>query len=164
MMLSLACTSLVRASTATAPFSVTSSVTSSCNAPSVGALAFGTYDPLSGSALTATTTITITCTNTTPIVSVTLNAGTVAGTINARKMELNGTDATKTLSYNLYTSSGTSPSIWGDGTSGNVVNNVTGSAGTGSAQTLTVYGTIPASQTSVVPGSYSDTITVTINY
>jgi len=163
VMLSLVCTSLVQAATQTATFSVTSSVTSSCNAPSVGALAFGTYNPLSGSALTATTTITITCTNTTPIVSVTLNSGSGVGTINARKMELNGTDATKLISYNLYTTVGNS-SIWGDGTSGNVVNNVTGSAGTGSAQTLTVYGTIPASQTTVVPGSYSDTITVTINY
>ena len=159
-------TTTVQAATQTVQFSVTSTVTSSCSAPTATPLSFGTYNPLSGTALTATSTITITCTNTTPIVSVTLNSGSGNGTINARKLQLGGTttsDATRMLSYNLYTTSGYS-SIWGDGSSGNVTNNVTGSAGTGSAQTLTVYGTLPGSQTNVVPGSYSDTITVTINY
>jgi hypothetical protein len=153
----------VLAATATSTFTVSSTISATCSTPSAGNLDFGTYNPIGGSSATATATITITCTNTTTITSVTLNAGTGTGTINARKMEKNGTDSTKTLNYNLYTTSGNA-SIWGDGTSGNVTNNVSGSAGTGSAQTLTVYGTIPANQTSVEPGSYSDTITVTINY
>jgi len=35
--------------------------------------------------------------------------------------------------------------------------------GTGALQSLTVYGQLPANQ-KVLPGSYSDTITVTITY
>ena len=151
------------AATATNTFTVSSTVVASCSSPTTETLAFGNYNPISGSAATATANITITCTNTTAITSVTLNAGTGTGTINARKMEKNGTDTTKTLNYNLYTSSANT-SIWGDGTTGNVSNNVSGSAGIGSAQTITVYGTIASGQTTVEPGSYSDTITVTINY
>ena len=151
------------AATATNTFTVSSTVVASCSSPTTETLAFGNYNPISGSAATATANITITCTNTTAITSVTLNAGTGTGTINARKMEKNGTDTTKTLNYNLYTSVANT-SIWGDGTTGNVSNNVSGSAGIGSAQTITVYGTIASGQTTVEPGSYSDTITVTINY
>lgn len=154
---------IAAAATTTANFTVNSTVSSSCSAPTTEALSFGTYNPLSGSAATASANITITCTNTTAITSITLNAGSGTGTINARKMEKGGTDTTKTLNYNLYTSSANT-TIWGDGTSGNSTNNVSGNAGTGSAQTLVVYGTIPANQTDVEPGSYSDTITVTINY
>lgn len=149
------------AATATTTFTVSSTISAACSTPSAGNLAFGTYNPLGGSNATATADITITCTNSTPITSVTLSAGG-SGSINSRQMSKSG-DTAKKLNYNLYTSSANT-SIWGDGGSGNVTNNVSGSAGTGSAQTLTIYGTIAASQTSAVPGTYSDTITVTINY
>lgn len=149
------------AATATNTFTVSSTISAACSTPTVGNLAFGTYNPLGGSNATATADITITCTNTTAITSVTLSAGG-SGSINSRQMSKTGATSNK-LNYNLYTSSANT-SIWGDGTSGNVTNNVSGSAGTGSAQTLTIYGTIAASQTSAVPGSYTDTITVTINY
>ncbi len=148
------------AATITNTFTVSSTISDACSTPSAGNLDFGTYNPLSGSNATATATITITCTSTTTITSVTLSAGG-SGSINSRQMSKTG-DATKKLNYQLYKDSGRT-TVWGDGTNG-ATNNVTGNAGTGSAQTLTVYGTIAASQTSVVPGSYTDTITVTINY
>ena len=63
------------------------------------------------------------------------------------------------LSYSLYSDSGRTTN-WG---------NVTGSwmsgtgTGTGTAQNLTVYGRIPASQSALI-GSYADTVTVTITF
>jgi spore coat protein U-like protein len=61
------------------------------------------------------------------------------------------------LSYFLYSDSGRTTN-WG---------NVTGSwvsgTGTGTAQNLTVYGRIPASQSALI-GSYADTVTVTITF
>ena len=153
----------VLAATSTGTLTVNSTVVDSCSSPTTETLAFGNYNPIANTAATATANITITCTNSTVITSVTLNAGTGTGTVDARKMEKDGTSTTKTLNYNLYTSSANT-SVWGDGNNSTVTNNVSGNKGTGSAQTLVVYGTIPAGQTSVEPGSYSDTITVTINY
>jgi spore coat protein U-like protein len=159
LLLCLAGLPAVHAATVTANFSVTATVTSSCSSPSTSALSFPAYNPLGATEATATTTVTVTCTNTTPY-TVALNTGTGASaTLSQRKMGLAG-DNTKTLNYNLYTSVAYT-SIWGDATSGNVTQAGTG---TGSGTTFTVYGRVPSSQTTAVPGSYSDTITVTIAY
>jgi len=69
------------------------------------------------------------------------------------------TDGSNTLEYNLYTDAGRT-TVWGDGTASSVTAAGTGS---GAQQSLTVYGRIPASQ-SVPAGSYSDTVTATINF
>jgi spore coat protein U-like protein len=113
-------------------------------------MAFGTY---TGAAASTTATLTVTCTNTTPY-NVGLNAGATSGaTVTTRQM-LNGT---ATLNYGLYTNA-TWTTNWGN-TSGSWV----AGTGNGSAQTLTVYGQIPAAQF-VTPGSYSDTVLATVNY
>jgi spore coat protein U-like protein len=62
------------------------------------------------------------------------------------------------LHYHLYSDSGHTVN-WGN-TVGTDTVSMTGS---GVAQTLTVYGQVPAGQF-VTPGSYSDTITVTLTY
>ena len=69
---------------------------------------------------------------------------------------VNGTDSTKFLSYSVYSDSARS-SVW---------ENATGVAytGTGSAATLTVYGSVTQGQVEAVVGSYSDTLVVAINY
>ena len=116
---------------------------------------FGNYNPVSGADVDASSTIDVTCT---PSASYTveLNAGaTVGGVISARLM----TDGSNTLEYNLYTDAGRT-TVWGDGTASSVTAAGTGS---GAQQSLTVYGRIPASQ-SVPAGSYSDTVTATINF
>lgn len=59
-----------------------------------------------------------------------------------------------TLAYALYQDSAHTIN-WG--------NTVSTGTGNGSAQTLTVYGEVPAGQ-SVTPGAYTDTITATITY
>ncbi|SEL92115.1 Spore coat protein U (SCPU) domain-containing protein, partial [Roseateles sp. YR242] len=139
-------------------FQVTATVITSCNV-SGAALNFGnTVDPLNTSVpLDATSTLTVTCSNTTPY-AVALNAGLNAGgasNFTARTMK----SGANTLGYQLYLDSGRT-TVWGDGTASSSSKSGTGS---GSAQTLTVYGRVPM-LANVVPGSYTDTVTVTITY
>jgi spore coat protein U-like protein len=111
-----------------------------------------------GSARTADGALTVTCSNTMPY-SIALNAGSTTGnTIASRKMSLGGTGA-GVVSYQLYQDSGYSM-VWGDGATGGVVYPGTG---TGTAQTITVYGQVP-SQSTPSAGTYQDTVTATITY
>ncbi len=139
-------------------FQVQATITSSCTV-SGSSLNFGSaIDPLaSATPLDATSTLTVTCSNTTPY-TVALNAGANAGgatNFSSRTMK-SGTD---TLGYQLYLDAGRT-TVWGDGSAAS--SNKTGT-GSGTAQTLSVYGRIP-SLANVVPGSYTDTVTVTISY
>ena len=63
------------------------------------------------------------------------------------------------LNYGLFRDSGRTVQ-WGNGTA--LGGQVSGT-GSGSAQSLTVYGRIPASQLAT-PGSYSDSVVVTVEY
>ena len=126
---------------------------------SAGALGFGTYDPTLPAVLTSTGTIDITCTVTShsnPL-SIALSAG--SGTYTARTM-MSG--ASK-LGYNLYLDAAHTQ-VWGDGTGGSVLDNTTIVRHAGvAALTATVYGLLPALQ-DVAPGTYTDTITVTVSF
>lgn len=131
----------------------------------VPTLAFGNYNPLSGSVVRINTTISITCTQTllggTVNYTIALNKGNT-GSYAARKLR----SGVNSLNYNLYTD-GTYSAVWGNGTGGSVT--VAGSGnlallGGRFTNTATVYGQIPAGQTTVVPGVYNDTITVTLTY
>lgn len=150
---------LARAATpATTTFQVTAGINTSCTVSGTS-LNFGsTIDPLSQAVpLDATSTLTVTCSNSTPY-TVALNAGANAGgasNFTSRTMK-SGSD---TLGYQLYLDSGRA-TVWGDGTASSTAKNGTG---TGSAQTHTVYGRLP-SLASVVPGTYTDTVTVTVSY
>jgi spore coat protein U-like protein len=146
------------AGTATGTFQVTATVVSSCSVSGT-LLNFGSgIDPLAAAVpLDASSTLSVVCTNTTPY-AVALNAGTNAGgasNFGSRSMISNG----HLLGYQLYRDSGRS-SVWGDGTGGSAT--ATGT-GTGSTQSLTIYGRLPA-LSGVIPGSYTDTVTVTVTY
>jgi spore coat protein U-like protein len=118
---------------------------------SANPLAFGSY---SGAVVNATTTLSVTCTNTTPY-NVGLSAGSGSGaTVTSRKMTGPGGAS---LDYALFSNS-TRTTNWGN-TSGSWV----GGTGNGTAQTLTVYGQVPANQHPTA-GSYTDTIIATVNY
>lgn len=138
-------------STTSSTFNVTATIVASC-VVSASNVAFGSYV---GAQLDATGSVVVTCTNLAPY-TVELDVGTGAGATAAdRKMT---GPLSQTLSYSLYQdSSRTLP--WGPLASALAV----AGTGTGSAQTLVVYGRMPASQT---PGAgvYSDTITVTVTY
>ena len=95
-------------------------------------------------------TLVITCTNSGSF-DVALDGGD-ADDISARVMsEVGG----ETLGYQLYTED-TLTTVWGDGTTGEVVTT------TGPVATLTVYG--ETTTTPTVLGAYTDTVGVTVTY
>jgi spore coat protein U-like protein len=142
------------APTVTAQFNVTATVLNNC-AVSASDLAFGNYAPSSGTPVTATTTLSVTCTASLGY-TIALDGGTTTGLVAARAMKDAGSNQ---LTYGLYTS-GAYSTIWGDGTGS--TQTVAGT-GSGVAQSVTVYGRIPAAQY-VAAGAYADRVTVTVTY
>lgn len=126
---------------------------------------FGIYDPLSMSATLSTGTVVTTCRlrgrlATQVTVTSSLTAGSSGDYLN-RTMRLGG----NSLIYNLYLDAADTQ-IAGDGTGGSSTASAT------LALTLfnsrqrwreTLYGSMPASQ-DAAPGTYTDSIVVTINY
>lgn len=142
----------VSAQTTTAYGSVTVQIVvqSSCSV-AANTLSFGNY---SVAAVNTTTSLNVTCTNTTPY-KVGLSAGTGSGaTVTTRKM----TSGSKTLNYGLYQDAARTI-VWGDTKGTDTVNGI----GTGRPQAITVYGNIPENQ-SAAAGSYVDTITATVYF
>jgi spore coat protein U-like protein len=148
-----------QAATTTTTFQVSATVLKACSV-SAAALAFGNYTPGSG-AISGSTTISVNCTKSTGY-TVALNAGSTTGGAVSQRLMLNGT--ANTLQYNLYTTTAYS-TIFGDGTGTSVTQSGTGS-GMNTSNSLTVYGQLPDSTTNqgAIPGSYTDTITVTVTY
>jgi spore coat protein U-like protein len=139
------------ASTTTATFLVSTSVAATCTV-STTPLSFGSYTGLLSQ---ATASGTFTCTNTTPY-NVGLSAGLAPGaTVTTRAMTGPGGAL---LSYSLFSDTGRTIN-WGNTIGTNTVAMVANGLG----QTLTVYGQIPAGQF-FAPGTYSDTITVTVTW
>jgi spore coat protein U-like protein len=133
------------AATSTTTFAVTATVVATCGVTATP-LAFGNY---TGVVDPATSTVSVTCTNTTPY-TIGLNAGAATGaTVANRSM----TGGAVLLGYGLFSDSGHTANFVG--TSSITAN--------GSAQSVTVYGQIPAAEF-VAPGAYADTITATVTY
>ncbi|WP_313441955.1 spore coat U domain-containing protein [Novosphingobium sp.] len=142
------------AATATAPMAVTATVQSACIV-AVTPLAFGAYDPTSGSVKDGASTVTVTCTSGTSF-TVGLNAGSTSGaTVTTRQM-INGSNR---LNYALYSDINHTTN-WGN-TPG--TDTPTATTATAVPSVLNVYGRIGASQ-NVPAGAYSDSVTVTVNY
>lgn len=141
----------VPAATPTASFGVTATVQAACQV-TANAMAFGAY---TAAALNATTTVSVTCTNTTPY-NVGLSAGLAPGaTVTTRKMTGPGSAL---LSYALV-SNPQGTVNWGQTVGTDTVAGI----GNGAAQAFTVYGRILGEQY-VANGAYADTITVTVTY
>ena len=119
---------------------------------SATSVSFGTVQ---FSSVNSTGTVTVTCTANDNSISVALSTGGSASYA-PRKMS----SGANKLNYNLYKDSARTL-IWGNGTGGTVTNS--GSATLATPLVLTVYGQVPA-QALPAPGSYSDTITVTVTY
>ncbi|MDJ0611777.1 MAG: spore coat U domain-containing protein [Kiloniellales bacterium] len=124
-------------------------------------MAFGNYDPFAGGPLDSTSTISVTCMSVgDPRVryEIRLSPGQ-SGAYNPRAM----TNGTSQLNYNLFRNRNRTR-IWGDGSSGTVVrrrNFRLAPVGTTRTRTETVRGRVFAGQ-NVSPGTYLDTITVTV--
>lgn len=139
------------AATDTATLSVTATVQSSC-AVSGGTLDFGNYQV--GQATNSDAVGTISYTNCTGTLTFELDGGQ-AGNVNSRAM----TSGNSTLSYQLYRSS-LRNSVFGTGSNSQVSNIIGVTPLNG---TVEVYGRIPSGQ-DVAPGSYSDTVNITLTY
>ena len=140
---------LASAGTATTTFQVTATVQATCLISATD-LAFGTY---SGTQVDATSTITVTCTATTPW-NIGLNAGTCGSSVTTRCMKSFG----PALYYALYRDAARTLN-WGN----TVGTDTLSGTGTGNAQNSTVYGRVAGSQFPP-PGLFTDTITATVTF
>ncbi|BDU16231.1 Csu type fimbrial protein [Lysobacter auxotrophicus] len=110
-----------------------------------------------GQAVNATGVLTLTCTKS-ATVTIALDAGVSVGAkVASRAMTRMG--GTELLQYQLYRDAARTQR-WGDGSQGTSTLSLTGA---GAAQTATVYGSVPA-QNMPPPGTYNDTITVTVTF
>jgi spore coat protein U-like protein len=142
------------AATATATIGISANVPTSCTV-STDPVNFGTVSSVTAIAHAAGM-IRARCSNSTAY-TIAINAGLAPGAIFASRRMLSASGVG--LVYSLYTESART-NVWGDGTGGSVL--PTG-VGTGTTQGYPVYGRIPAGQT-VLPGSYTDTVTVTLTF
>jgi len=141
------------AATSTATFSVQVTIVATCTINSASALNFGSQGVFTAN-VDQFSTIQVQCTNTTPY-TIGLDAGLGAGaTVAVRKMTNGGV----TVNYTLYSDS-LHTTVWGT----TIGTNTVAATGNGAAQSYTVYGRIPA-QTTPAPGTYADTVTVTVTY
>lgn len=144
--------------TSTATFNVTLTLQANCGI-TANPLNFGTSGVLS-TAINQQSTLSVTCTNTTPY-NVGLDAGTVTGsTVANRLMAGTATGNTgTTVAFELYQDAGHT-TVWGN-TQG--TNTVAGT-GSGAAQTINVYGQVPVQATTPKPDTYQTTITATVYF
>jgi spore coat protein U-like protein len=140
------------ATTTTSTFGVTMLITAQCLINSTATLDLGSSGVINANH-DANTPLHIQCTNTTPY-TIGLDQGTTTGASISQRLLVNGA---ATINYNLFTSAAYS-TIWGN-SGGALVN----STGNGADQTFTIYGRVPA-QTTPAPGTYTDTVTVTVTY
>jgi spore coat protein U-like protein len=133
-----------------------------CTVSATG-VAFGVYPPFSTTPTDSTGTITVSCTTLLGLFlnwSIALGPGDGGSYANQRM-----SNGTYDLNYHLYASPPSGgAAVWGDGTDGTTVVNdgVLLQIGTNISH-YTIYGRIPPLQ-AVGPGSYSDTIVVTVTY
>ena len=132
---------------------------------SVTPVSFGTYNPSSGGNLTSTGGVKINkfhdCVFPSQLIptnfTVKLSTGD-AGSYSPRKMT-NPVNLLAPLQYNLYTTGDIGAPIWGDGTGGSTVVSSSGSSNIN----IPIYGVVPSGQNPSI-GSYSDSLTVTIEF
>jgi spore coat protein U-like protein len=137
--------------TGTSPsFTVSANILPSCTL-SVAPLAFGSVGSLTSNK-DAETSITANCTSGVPY-SISLGRGAGITSPTARKM----TKGTDTLTYGTYQDPNRVVE-WGD-----LISNDVDGTGTGTAQSIPVYGRIPP-QPLPPSGTYNDTVVVTITY
>lgn len=142
------------AATATANFDVTLTVQADC-AIAANPLGFGTKGVL-GANVDAQTTVSVTCSNTTPY-QVGLNAGLGTGATVANRL-MTGGKTSATVAYQLYQDTARS-TVWGNTQGTDTV----GGTGSGAAQAINIYGRVKA-QATPAPDTYKDTVTATVYF
>jgi spore coat protein U-like protein len=153
-LMALAPTGAAFAGSTTGTLPVTATISNSCTFGTISPLAFGAYDPAvanasGGTDLAASTTFAMTCTNGAAI-SINLDNGLHAS--GGSRFMASGAN---NLQYAVYQDP-SHTTVWDNLTAENTT-------GTGSSQSISVYGVIPKGQ-SEPNGSYSDTVTITLTY
>jgi spore coat protein U-like protein len=141
------------AATATGSFTVQVTIAATCVVTSASNLDFGTQGVLVAN-VDQTSTINVTCTNTTPY-NIGLDKGVNGASVTTRQMKSAGPAL---INYSLFSDAGRTVN-WGN----TVGTDTVAATGTGSAQPFTVFGRIPP-QVSPLPALYTDTITVTVTF
>ena len=141
------------AGTATTTLGVSLTINAGCNV-STTSVAFPAQTVLASS-VSQTGTVAVTCTNTTAY-NVGLDKGAGSGASVSNRL-MTG-PASATVAYGLYQDAGHGTN-WGN----TVGTDTAAGTGNGNAQTLTVYGLI-SPQTTPAPGSYADTVNVTVTF
>ncbi|WP_339677463.1 spore coat U domain-containing protein [uncultured Zhongshania sp.] len=140
------------------PFDVTITIEDSCELTTPATdMGFGTVQLLNTN-YTATSTVSVTCTDDAAYDLELDQGGNDDGT--TRRMADAG--VTNFVSYRLYSDDGHS-TLWGDGATFGSVNAGTG---TGIEQDITVYGRVESGDNATTPpaGAYSDTVTVSVTF
>ncbi len=146
--------SAASATTVTTSFNAKIAIVAACTMTTPADIDFGSTGLITAN-IDQTTTMNVTCTNTTPY-NVGLDKGTNGASVTARLMK--HTTLAATIPYSLYTNS-TRTSNWGT----TIGTDTVAGTGSGTAQTLTIYGRV-APQAAPNPGSYTDAVTVTLTY
>jgi spore coat protein U-like protein len=143
------------AASASATMAVSASVTNNCTI-STNPLSFGSYDPIVANAsgnLDATSSVVVACTKG-AATTIGLDTGANA-TAGERRLGSSGSY----IGYELYSDS-TRSTVWGNSGAGLYA---PAAAPSKASRTFSVYGRISGGQ-DVPAGSYSDTITATVNF
>ncbi|WP_288192257.1 spore coat U domain-containing protein [uncultured Phyllobacterium sp.] len=142
------------AATATGTFTVQIAIQASCVLVSTAMLTFTAVGVIAAND-DVSTTLSVQCTNTTPY-NIGLDVGVGTGaTVASRKMTAPGGAL---VNYTLYSDTNRT-NVWGQ----TIGTDTVSASGSGAAQSYTVYGRVPV-QTTPAPGTYTDTITVTVTY
>jgi spore coat protein U-like protein len=144
-----------QAATVTTTFTVQITITNACTIVSATNMNFGSVGVIGGSGVSATSTITVQCTQSAPY-TIGLSAGAGAGATVASRLMTSG--ASNTVGYSLYQDVAHSL-VWGT----TIGTNTIAGTGSGASQPITVYGFVP-SQSTPPAAVYNDTITVTVTY
>ena len=153
LLASAAVPAMAASNPATANFNVTLTVQKACTV-TASDMVFGTHDFTEATNIDNTSTISVKCTKGTSY-GVALSKGNGASET-ARVMK--GATTADTVAYALYNDSGRTVN-WGTAAGA-----LTGQTGTGSAQSLTVYGRVAPAALNVTPDNYSDIVAVSVTY
>lgn len=141
-------------------FSVQATIAPSCTINTTSDIHLGSH-PASQTTILGSNNnaMSMTCTNGTPYA---IGLTPSNGNINGQGIMRGSSKNTDVVAYQLRSSAGTNGSIWGNTTTVSDIGNGVGRIGSGMAQTQPVYITVPDAD--VRPDTYSDTVTVRIQY
>ncbi|MGH6906975.1 MAG: Csu type fimbrial protein [Aestuariivirga sp.] len=146
------CSAIGLANVTNVPFTAQADYPATCSVSATN-LDFGSHGILD-TAVDATNTVSVTCSNTTPY-TVSMNGGNAGATDPTQRKMANGA---ATVTYGIYRDAARALP-WGS----TIGTDTVAGTGTGAVQTYTGYGRVPA-QTTPSAQTYTDTIVVTVTY